>query len=162
MRRQFGQVSLVSALVSPQRPWAWRSPDCSWRGGHSLANTDICPPCTLSSQQTVHILRRGQTVDSESGREHPWQKLNISCRHLTWFIKTFNCGLYHTHTPQRLLGQSRYIPVTWGRILGSKSKTLGEEPLEMLRLSGARSSVHWGLWFRHKNDCVFELWVQSR
>lgn len=61
----------LSPLVSPQRPRAWRSPDCSWRGGHSLPNTDICPSCTLSSHQTVHILNRGVMVESESGREHP-------------------------------------------------------------------------------------------
>lgn len=44
-----------SPPVSPQRPWTWRSPDCSRRGGHSLPNADICPPCTRRSHQTVHI-----------------------------------------------------------------------------------------------------------
>uniref|UniRef100_A0A8C4HI98 Pre-mRNA-splicing regulator WTAP n=1 Tax=Dicentrarchus labrax TaxID=13489 RepID=A0A8C4HI98_DICLA len=33
--------------------------------------TRICPPCTLSSNQTVHILNRGVMVEGESGRDHP-------------------------------------------------------------------------------------------
>lgn len=61
----------LSPRVSPQRPWTWRSPDCSWRGGHSLPNADICPPCTLSSHQTVHILNKGVKEECESGREPP-------------------------------------------------------------------------------------------
>lgn len=68
----------LSPLTSPQHPRAWRSPDCSWRGGHSLPNTDICPLCSLSSYQTVHILNRGVMVESKSGGGIPSLKRKLN------------------------------------------------------------------------------------
>lgn len=56
--KQYGQVTLVfqlSPLVSPHRPRAWRSPDCSWRGGHSLPETDTPSPPRQLKPDSSHI-----------------------------------------------------------------------------------------------------------
>lgn len=73
-----GDTCVSAPLVSPHRPRAWRSPDCSRRGGLSLPDTDMPPPThpTAPSAQTRQFtyLIGGAMVEVESGREHPEPK----------------------------------------------------------------------------------------